>query len=415
MSLPFAPIDPATITALNGGDERALERIFREHFDVLIERAAERLKNEPAAAPRLVASTIRELWEERDGFRSSNEIEGFLNEELRQRARSARARMAAVHRFEKNEGVTAPAPHQRPTADSLWKEIATVLHTPAVDKETRRKQQREHIAHEAAEHIAHAAAPRSWRTPAILSVVGGLGLLAGYYWAAQASERSVISQLLAEADAAAITTRAGQIGSLTLADGTEARLGAESRLVVVPRFGHEYRTASATGSVALKVAEGNARPLELRVGDLAVIAESGEFAVRDFGDESARYVRAITGTASLSGPFGSRDLAPGETVVFGRDETVRAATADESAHAFAWLDGQLVLRDASLEHAVQQLWRWYGLDIAVRDSAALARRLSIAVPLESSQAAIAALEGGAQLKFAWEEGKMVFRDATKRR
>lgn len=415
MSLPFTPIDPATITSLNGGDERALERIFRDHYDVLLERAAERLKGDPAAAPRLVASTIRELWEEREGFRSSNEIEGFLNEELRQRARSARARMAAVHRFEKNEGVAPAIPHERPTADSVWKEIATVLHTPGVDRETRRKQQREHAAHEAAEHIAHVAAPRSWRTPVILSVVGGLGLLGGYFWAARASERSVISQQLAEADASAISTRAGQIGSLTLADGSQARLGAESRLVVVPRFGHEYRTAAATGSVALTVAAGNARPLELRIADLAVMAESGEFAVRDFGDENARYVRAISGTAALSGPFGSRDLVAGETIVVGRDETVRVATADEAAHAFSWLDGQFVLRDETVGHAVEQLWRWYGLDIAVKDSAALARRLSINVPLESSQAAIAAIEGGAQLKFAWEEGKMTFRDAARRR
>ena len=106
MPTPFAPIDAETITALNKGDEKALERIFRTHYDVLLERALERLSDEKAAAPRLVASVVRELWEERAGFHSTAEIEGFVNEEFRNRARAVRSRMAAVHRFEKTEGVS---------------------------------------------------------------------------------------------------------------------------------------------------------------------------------------------------------------------------------------------------------------------------------------------------------------------
>src|SRR5690606_30928526 len=101
MSATFAPIDQATISALNAGGERALEQIFREHYDWILERAYERLKGENAAAPKLIVNTVRELWEERDGFHSSAEIEAFFNEEFRHRSRAIRARMTAVHRFEK--------------------------------------------------------------------------------------------------------------------------------------------------------------------------------------------------------------------------------------------------------------------------------------------------------------------------
>jgi ferric-dicitrate binding protein FerR (iron transport regulator) len=414
MSQSFQPIDAATIAALNGGDERALERIFREHHAVLLERAQERLKGEPAAAPRLVAATIRELWEERDGFHTSAEIEGFLNEELRQRAKAARARMAAVHRFEKNEGVTAAAAHAPPTVDQLWADIAKALHAPAADRETRRKELREHAAHEAASHIAHVGERRSWRTPAILITVAAAGLLGGYFWAARASERSVITQLLAAADAQVVTTRAGQLGAMTLADGSNAKLGADSRLVIVKGFGTEYRTAGATGAASIEVAGGKDRPLEVRLGEVSVTAASGALAVRDYPDEMLRYVRASAAGAEVAAPTGSRTLAEGQTVVVARDGTIRDATEAEVAEAFSWLDDKLVLRDVTVGTTLQQLWRWYGVDITVKDSAVLSRRLSLAVPLESSQAAISAVEGAAMLRFAWEQNKMTFRDAAPR-
>ena len=414
MSTPFPPIDEATITALNGGDERALEKIFREHHDVLLERARDRLRGDSAAAPRLVASTIRELWEERDGFHSSAEIEGFLNEELRQRAKSARARMAAVHRFEKNEGVTAAAPHAAPSADQLWAEIAKALHTPGADKETRRKQQREHAAHEAASHIAHVGERRNWRTPAVIISVAAASLLVGYFWAARASERSVITQLLAAADAQTITTRPGQVGAMTLADGSQARLGADSKLVIVKGFGGDYRTAGATGTASIVVADGGDRPLEIRLGEVSVTAPSGEFAVRDYPDEELIYVRAKGARVQLTAPAGSRAITDGRTIVVGRDGTIRDATETEAAQAFSWVDGQLVLRDVTVGAALQQMWRWYAVDIAAKDSAVLSRRLSMAVPLESSQAAISAIEGGAMLRFAWEQNKMTFTDAAAR-
>lgn len=95
MTASFPPIDPATISGLNAGEDRALEQIFRAHYPALLERAIERLSDEPASAPRLVAAAVRELWEEREGFHTSAEIEAFFNEELRQRARALRARLGA--------------------------------------------------------------------------------------------------------------------------------------------------------------------------------------------------------------------------------------------------------------------------------------------------------------------------------
>lgn len=414
MSTPFAPIDAATIASLNKGDEAALEQIFRTHYDVLLERALERLKDEKAAAPRLVAAVIRELWEEREGFHSSAEIEGFCNEEFRHRARAVRSRMAAVHRFEKTEGVKAHEGHAPPTADQLWTEIVASLHKPPVDPTAAAKARREHAAHDAAAHIGSVARTRSWKGPALLLVVGAVALWAGYTWAMKSSKSSLVTQLLAATDAPSVATRPGQLGSFSLADSTVIRLGADSKLVRVQNFGKEFRSALVGGTANVTVGTGSALPLEIRLGDASIVATGGEFAVRDFAEEPFRYVLARTGDLKVTVGETERPVKAGEAVTISREGVVADASADDRAHAFTWLDGKYVAKEVTVKEALADLYRWYGLDIAIPDSSVLTRTLTIDVPLESSQAAIAAMEGGADLHFEWMDKRMALTPAKKR-
>jgi ferric-dicitrate binding protein FerR (iron transport regulator) len=409
MPMPFAPIDAATITALNGGDEKALERIFRTHYDALLERATDRLKDEPAAAPRLVAACVREFWEERAGFHSSGEIEAFFNEELRHRARAVRARMAAVHRFEKHEGVGNVGVRPAPTADELWAEIRESLHKPPVDAAAAAKRRREHAAHDAASHIAQVANRRNWRKTVALGSLGAVVLIGAIWWINRASEQATIAQLLASADAETVTTRPGQLGQLELADGSRVRLAAESRLVVVPQFGRKYRVATLGGSASFAVAPDNPVAMEIRVGDVAVRASTGEFAVRDYADDSLRFVTARSDGIRVTGTGGDRTLSAGQTVAIDRTGAIRDASEAEAAQSFAWLDGKLLLREVTVADATRRLWRWYGMDVAVRDSVGAERRITIEVPLESSRAALDAIAAAGNLVFGYDSTKMVFR------
>lgn len=411
MTSSFSPIDSATITSLNAGEERALEQVFREHYPWILERALERLKGERAAAPRLISATVRELWEERDGFHSSAEIEAFFNEELRHRARAIRARLAAVHRFEKAEGVEVSTPAEPPTADQLWAEIAAVLHQPVVDPATAAKRRRQHSSHEVAEHISTVTQRGAWKGAAIIAGIAGVVALGGAWYMTQRSRAAVVNELLGSAEAQNVTTRAGQLGSLTLGDQSGARVGPESRIVIVPGFGNAYRTLTVSGTAAFTVAAEGGQTFEARIGDVVVRADAGAFAVRDYGDESYRLVRATEGDLTVRANGRDERVESGTVLFLGRDGTVRPATEDEALQGFAWTDGRLVLQNSTVGDAASMLWRWFGLDVTVPDSAVAARALSISVPLESSQAAISAVEGGGGVRFAWVDGQMVFQAA----
>jgi ferric-dicitrate binding protein FerR (iron transport regulator) len=413
MSATFAPIDQATISALNAGGERALEQIFRDHYDWILERALERLKGENAAAPKLIVNTVREFWEERDGFHSSAEIEAFFNEELRHRARAVRARMTAVHRFEKAEGVHVAPPATPPSADELWTEIAAELHKPVVDAATAAKRRREHRSHEVAEHIQTVTQRAAWKTPVIVAIVATVVALASAWWFGQKSRAEVINQMLGAAEAQQVNTRAGQLGSTTLADNSTVRLGPETRLVIVDRFGGDYRTLSVAGTASFSVTAGNANAFEARIGDVSVFSDGGAFTVRDYADEMLRVVRADSGTLRVSVGGRERSLSPGTAVTIDRSGTIADADAAAAERELAWTAGRLVLRDVTAAAAVQALWRWYGMDVTLTDSTTASRTVSLDVPLGSSQAALSAIEGAAELRFQWVEGKMTLQPARR--
>jgi ferric-dicitrate binding protein FerR (iron transport regulator) len=415
MPASFPPIDAATLAALNNGDEGALEQIFRSHHEALMANARERLRDDAQAAPRLVAATIRELWEERAGFHSAAEVHGFLNEEVRHRAAAIRSRMAAVHRFEKTEKVQPLKSHEVPSVDAQWGEIVAGLHQPPPDAETASRRRRDHAKHEAAEHIARVAEKRSWKGPLALGLVAAAIGVTAFWWIGKVSKESVVAQMLAAAEADAIATMGGQRGNLTLTDGSAVRLGAESRLVVVPEFGKKYRAARITGTAEVTVAPGVEVPLEVFVGDAVATLGAGVLTVRHYAEDPdlpGTILRVEGGDARVRAASGTRTLASGESVVLEPGGGLRDATAEEAEQAFSWTADELVLHDVSVGDALRHFRRWYGSDVGLADEALRERRVSVIAPLASLRMAITVLEEQAQLRFGWEETRMVLSDAA---
>lgn len=414
MPASFPPIDAATLTALNNGDETALERIFRSHYDALLANAREQLKDDAPAAPRLVMATVRELWENRASFKSGTEVTGFLNEEIRHRAKAARARLAAVHRFEKSEKVQSVQHQEVPTADAMWADIVAALHQPPIDAETSSRNRREHAKHEAASHIARVAEPRAWKGPLALGLVAAAIGVFAFVYIGKASRDSVITQMLEAEESKAIATLGGQRGSLSLADGSAVRLGAESRIVTVPQFGKKYRTARLTGSVEVTVAAGNPVPLQAIVGGVTAELGAGVLTVRHYAEDvgfPGTMVRVEGGEAQIRTAAATRTLAAGESVVLDSTGTLRDATAEEAARAFAWTVDELVLADVTVADALKHYRRWYGIDVGLDDPALGERRVSVIAPLASDGAAVTALAEQGQLEARWVEKRRVLYDA----
>jgi ferric-dicitrate binding protein FerR (iron transport regulator) len=74
------------------------------------------------------------------------------------------------------------------------------------------------------------------------------------------------------------------------------------------------------------------------------------------------------------------------------DSTLHVSTVDELAPGTEWVRGELVFHDMPVSAVLQTMSRWYGYQFRSTDSTLLHRKITIGVPMRSSEMALAILE-----------------------
>ncbi len=172
----------------------------------------------------------------------------------------------------------------------------------------------------------------------------------------------------ADGTAHTYTTARGQRLSLRLSDGTLVVLAPASALRLPSDYGVRDRALELIGEAAFTVTHDDHRPFVVRAGDLIAKDLGTEFVVRAYPEQVHAEVivregivgiraAAISDTAVALVRPGQRGwLSP-----VGRPMTQPIDTAA----AFAWTQGRLVLRDMPLSEATAQLERLYDIEIRI--------------------------------------------------
>jgi ferric-dicitrate binding protein FerR (iron transport regulator) len=187
----------------------------------------------------------------------------------------------------------------------------------------------------------------------------------------------------------------GERTSVILADGTTVVLAPRSELVVPSRFGHREREVTLTGEAWFSVVHETER-------QFTVIA--GDFRVRDIG--TVFTVRAAPadsiGVSVLEGSVAVRRAASGadaETVLtagdVGRFTTGGVAALVDRGQPVSslasWTAGDLALVDVAVDDALAALARWHGTRITLVDPILGRQPVTITLPLDSVEGALADL------------------------
>lgn len=231
----------------------------------------------------------------------------------------------------------------------------------------------------------------SWlRAAAVLAlVVGGTVFALKEKEAAPAVHHAAIPNGAAREYVAA----RGERIEFRLPDGTRVLLAPESKLEVPADFSATDRLVALVGQAYFDVKHDDAKPFRVRAGHAVAHDLGTRFDVRAYPGDSAVRVIVTEGQVSLAAN------APGAVgPVLGRGEmgqidaggTITTRRIDP-ADAIAWTRGELVFDDVSLHEAVQDLARWYRLDIQVVGMALREKRLTLALRAESASEAIAAV------------------------
>jgi transmembrane sensor len=201
----------------------------------------------------------------------------------------------------------------------------------------------------------------------------------------------------------AVTTRAGERVSLSLADGT--------RIVVAPlssvhvpassQDGAGAREVELTGQAMFEVRHNADRPFVVRTPNATVEDIGTTFTVRDAGTDTV-VVRVTEGSvrmASRGATSGGVTLVAGDVGVLSSGQLV-AMRGSVTANDTAWAQGALEFRDASMDEVRDAFLRWYGIRLRIADSVLERRHVTATLDDEPVDRAlqIIALALGAEIQ-----------------
>ena len=401
----FAAIDKHTVASLRKGDASALERILRAEYAAFL-HVAEKQVGDPGTAALVLQNAMVQVWEERAHLETPEEVEKAIRDAIHGHGlRELRHRAAS-------QGKAQPTTAGPKNADELWANVVTAMNALKADGAPKHHAADPSRPHQTAPHIT-GTTKRSLAGP----ILGGLGLVAvtaGIIWYLNVKgQQTAVTRSFTSPKATIAASAASQRSSVTLSDSSTVRLGAETKVTVPPGFGDADvgRVVKLEGTATFVVTASETSPFDVRAGQLSIVAKGTEFTVRAYVNENAVTVRVKAGQVVINGAAASRTLSAGNAVTIGKDGTITEPSADALDRALGWTDGRFVVANMPLKDLLPELKRWYPLEPSVKDKALLDRTATMNVSLDSTKAAIAALEKTAQVRFTYEGVKTVLVDA----
>ena len=410
-------------------DEGVLRRVFDAEYATRIASARTQLGDAASHAARVVETAFVAAWNQRAMLRSAEQLESFLDEQVHHGVARAISRRAAAHRFGTHGGrdEVQAVSHSSAEADAArsWEQIEKAIHsTPATTDA--------HAAvasagrHDAAAHMKAVAKRRSWAIPAVVGIVA-LGLsVAGVLYVDRLGEDDAVLAAVSSASIQPVQSSSGQIGSVTLNDGTKMRMGPETKVWEPDGFPDKIRAVRVEGTAQFDVAPNRKLPFRVVAKRVHVIATGTSFVVSAYAADSGILVMVREGSVTVKSGKQSTTVAANQ-VLFVDRSTMRAATDDERAQRLGWIDGHVAATHKQLRDVIAQLSRWFNLDIKVPDLRLLDRDASFSVSLDSSRLAIEQVEKsaeeivrglekvyalkGVKVQYASEGDTRIFRDA----
>ncbi len=164
---------------------------------------------------------------------------------------------------------------------------------------------------------------------------------------------------------------------VVLADGSTVHLNADSELRYPERFEEGNRTVELSGEGWFEVAHDSQRPFIVKNGDMRLEVLGTEFDFRCYADEprtatlAGGKLRVVKGEESF-------EMAPGSQV-YEDAGNLQLRTVDPAVYT-SWRDKRFVYRSSSLEYVMNDIARWYDMEVEFIHEPAAQMRLTADIP-----------------------------------
>ena len=179
----------------------------------------------------------------------------------------------------------------------------------------------------------------------------------------------------------ALSVPRGQDYHLTLADGTQVWLNAESRLEFPDRFNGNTREVRLQGEAYFEVKKDAKRPFIVHTDYLTTRVLGTSFDVRAYSRKDAS-VTLVSGRVQVKTGDLAQVLSPGEQASLKGSQL--AVKAVDTYPITQWKEGFFYFDNQSLFFIMQELARWYGVNVSFDDTSKMQVRLHFVVERSKS-------------------------------
>lgn len=164
------------------------------------------------------------------------------------------------------------------------------------------------------------------------------------------------------------TPRGGQY-KLILPDGSKVWLNALSAIRYPTSFAGNERSVAITGEVYFEVAKDPAHPFKVSLlpasgkAGMEIEVLGTHFNVNAYNDAPLVNTTLLEGSVKIKQAAGSKVIRPGQQAQVNSAGKINVASNVDVAGVVAWKEGHFMFKDADLRTIMQQLMRWYDVDV----------------------------------------------------
>ncbi len=181
-------------------------------------------------------------------------------------------------------------------------------------------------------------------------------------------EMTLFGAAPADIDSLTLTIPRGQTYKVVLSDSSEVWMNNDCRLTYPNRFKGSRRCVKVEGEAYFKVAPDKQRPFIVLANGIEVKVYGTEFNVRAYGADDV-HVTLIKGSVAVKSAQCEAMLKPGQDAKLNSDASFGIADIDTESYIY-WRDGFFYYDDIPLEHIMQDIGRWYNMNVVMKNDAA---------------------------------------------
>lgn len=163
-----------------------------------------------------------------------------------------------------------------------------------------------------------------------------------------------------------VRTLTGMEYYVTLAEGTQIHLNAESLLTYPVFFQGDTRTVTFEGEGYFQVSRDAQHPFSVKLGDVSLEVLGTSFNIRAYADEPQMFITLESGALAMNG----QSIKPGEQLIYDKEsQSILIREVNTKEHV-SWHEGHFLFRNERLEDILHYLARWYDFTYTFADEEA---------------------------------------------